>query len=265
MKQYALGLRKSPYDCRDYKFEKLLKTIVSVPDSLDNRDKVSGGVKYQGNYPTCLAFASSSFKEVQENIDIGFNDKMSPQFIYNLRKNFPEDGMYMRDACEILVNYGIVEEKVYPYESSWSNNIPSDILSQGKKYHDLYYASINTIDGLKQAVVQNGGCLLALPVYNYGQTFWKRQTGQYLLGGHGTLNVGYGKITGFNQEGILGQNSWGLEWYGGYFLIPWEDFDEIWEVWTLTDDKTIIPPKKKCWLINLLQKIWNWIFNLFRK
>ena len=259
MKTYALGCKRSPYDCRDYKYEKLIKSTVKVPETLDLRDSMFE-VKDQGSYGTCSAMTASQIKEWQEIEDVNINENLSPQFVYNLRSNWPEDGMYSRNTMDILVKKGIVEENLYPYAKSFSQDIPKHLLERGLMYNCKGYAAVETVEGLKQALFTNGVCYLAVPVYNYTSRMWYRRTGDALLGGHAMSIVGY------TAEGFIIRNSWDDDWNGdGHTIFPYEDWLLKWEVWTSIDEDTLPDPVKKCWFIELLKKIWNWIVNIFRK
>lgn len=258
MKTYPLGCKKSPYDVRDWKYEKL-KVAVLFPETLDLRDDMFD-VKDQGNYGTCSAMTASQMKENEEIIDVQLQEMLSPQYVYNLRKNYPEEGMYSRDTMDILVKKGIVEERLYPYAKTFDPDIPADLLERGQSYKCKGYAQITTVDGLKQALYENGVCYMAIPVYNFGARMWFQYPGQYLLGGHAISIVGY------TLDSFIIRNSWGDDWNGnGHTLFPFTDWGLQWEVWTALDEKSVPPePKKKCWFIELLQKFWNWIVNLFK-
>ena len=41
-------------------------------------------------------------------------------------------------------------------------------------------------------------------------------------------------FVGYNKEGFILRNSWGKN-YGenGYALLPYDDFSQIWEIWTI--------------------------------
>src|SRR3972149_8625484 len=203
--KYSLGLKRSPYDCRDYKYEKLLKVAYVLPETLDLRDKMFG-VKDQGNYGTCSAMTASQMKEWQEINDINIKELLSPQFVYNLRNNYPEEGMEPRDTMQILKNTGIVEENLYPYAESQLQDIPDKLILRAGMYRCAGYASIETIEGLKQSLIENGVCYLGVPVYNFGLRMWKQNPGEYFLGGHAMTVVGY------KPSGFILRNSWGKGW-----------------------------------------------------
>ncbi len=255
---YPLGIKKSPYDCRDFKYE-ALKEVVAYPQTLDLRPKMFD-VTNQGNYPTCSAMTARQMKEFQEIKDVGLTESMAAQYVYNLRENYPEDGMAPRDTMRILFYHGIVEERFYPYAKDLSNQVPAKVLERGEKlYKCSGYAYVNTIEGLKQSLFENGVCYLGVPVYNFTPRMWKQRPGDSFLGGHAMAIVGY------NDAGFIIRNSWGEGWgENGHTIFPYEDWGLQWEVWTSLDADTVPEPVKKSWLRKLLEKFWNWVVNLFR-
>ena len=97
-----------------------------------------------------------------------------------------------------------------------------------------------------------------MPVYNYGETFWKAEFGDESQGGHAVTIVGYDK------KGLILRNSWGYSWGdGGYGFFPYKDWGIQWEIWTTIDDqsskvdsykyeaKKIDPTAKTCFLAKL--------------
>ena len=68
---------------------------------------------------------------------------MSPQFIYNLREDYAEEGMTPRNTMDILNKIGIVHEDVYPYgkiEHLDASTLSPVILSEAAKNKILGYA-----------------------------------------------------------------------------------------------------------------------------
>ena len=116
------SLHKSPKDLRDWKFA---KTTIKLPETFDLREQLMP-VRDQGSQGTCAAQVASCMKEYQERMERGFNEYMSPQFIYNNRsywnneiqdgEDISEDyGMACRDIMKILSKIGVCPERMYPY------------------------------------------------------------------------------------------------------------------------------------------------------
>ena len=80
---------------------------------------------------------------------------------------------------------------------------------------------------LKAAIVMNGPCFGALPVYSDYCDFWINR-GQGLQGYHAISIVGY------NENGFIIRNSWGKGFCeDGYTVIPYDEFNKLIEIWTV--------------------------------
>ena len=210
---HILNVKKSEDDDRDYILEKLVNNNSFVTSKVcDYRNELLE-VRDQGHLGTCYAQSAASMKEWQEKKDYGLNEYLSPQFFYNNRnywnnnkqdgEDINEDyGMTGRDVMRILQNIGICKESEYPYYTNQkANEINKDIFDSASKHKIKNYARINTIDGLKKALVTNGPCLIAFPVYNYGQYMWIQNNDSGSFGGHAMTVVGFDDEK--NQKGNL--------------------------------------------------------------
>jgi intein/homing endonuclease len=185
---YKFSLKRSPVDQRDFLLSSVYPINVKLPEVYDLRSDLPP-VRDQGNQGSCSAQTAAEMKEWQEKVDVGYTGYFSPQFIYNLRENYGEEGMTPRDTMKILNKVGIVREKDYPYgkiECLDPNTMSSELREEAVKYQISGYARIDLIDGLKKALFANGPCYIAFPVYNPEKMeFWKPDfTGQQMLGGH---------------------------------------------------------------------------------
>jgi hypothetical protein len=176
---------------------------------------------------------------------------MSPQFFHNNRANKydedpdNDDGMYGRDVMKLLMEIGICRESVYNYGRIEAKKyIPRQIYNEAKKNIIKSYARVETLENLKKSLNENGPCLIAFPVYNYGPEFWKPQADNFnILGGHAVTVVGY------NETGFIIRNSWGRGWGNeGYTTYKFTDWVYHWEIWTTVDvdnEEVYVPPKRK--------------------
>jgi C1A family cysteine protease len=225
------NLSQSPADTRDYQFEALSTLTADLPTTLDMRGEILP-VRNQGSDGACVAFTASCMKEVQEKRDIGFDEYMSPQFIYSNRENKSTEGMYPRDLMRILTRIGSVTETMMPYQKS--TIITPEILQYAANHKIKGYAAITTIDGMKNALVANGPALIGIPVYNYGEHIWKQRNGENLKGGHAVA------VVGWTEEGFIIRNSWGTSWNGdGHTLFPFSHWGLQWEAWTTIDADSV--------------------------
>lgn len=246
--EYICNLKKSLPDDRDYIFS---SNNLKIPTKIDYRNDLQP-VRDQGKQGTCYAQATACMKEWQEKKDNGFNEYFSPQFFYNNRPNLYDDnsnndeGMYGRDVMKLIKNIGICRESSYPYgKIENKNDISEHLYQEAKEYVIKSYARVYTIDDLKESLYENGPCLIAFPVYNYGNEFWKKDGNSN--GGHAVVIVGY------NEDGFIIRNSWGKKWgNNGYSVYCYQDWGCHWEIWTTIDvnrDLEYIPSKKKCCLL----------------
>lgn len=257
-----LTIEPSPLDKRDYLIESIIPGGGNLPELFDMRDSLKV-VRDQGSEGTCAAFTASCIKEYQEYFDTNFTDYMSPRFIYSNRINQDSEGMYPRDVMKILHTVGSVPETTVPYDVTKFNI--DEYLDIANKYKIKAYASIKTIDGLKQSLITNGPALLAVPVYNYGVHMWKQFNHESLKGGHAMT------IVGWNNEGFIVRNSWGKKWQdNGYTIFPYEHWGMQWEVWSTVDvDNTDynLPDnkgkKENKTIFELFSEIVIWLKSLF--
>ncbi len=236
MYEYKLDVLRSPVDDRDFNVECILSPKFELPESVDYRDELPPAWD-QGREGACSAFAAAAMKQWQEFKDYGLQEEVSKYFIYNLRSNFPNEGMYPRDTMEILKKHGISLEKSFNREWIGIDKIPKKILKEASNHVIKGYAKVSTVDSLKKSLFKNGPCYIAFPVWKYDSRFWKPNQGQKnYLGGHAVSAVGYDK------RGFIIRNSWGTGWYeGGHTLYPYEDWGLHWEIWTTIDDTTSEP------------------------
>lgn len=232
-----LNIKKSPVDERDFIAETIHSAEGEVPATLDLRPDLQP-IRNQGQQGTCAAQTSACMKEWQEKKDYGFDEYMSPQFIYNNRRNQDSSGMFSRDVMSILHKVGSVSEHAYVYGTF--DPISDELKKDALKHVIKAYATILSATALKRSLCLNGPCYIAFPVYNYGPRMWKPEQGELRLGGHAVTVVGY------NEEGFILRNSWGSNWGDdGYTIFPYEDWGLQWEVWTAIDDESEkpLPPK----------------------
>lgn len=237
----VLNIKKSPVDDRDYVAETIHSAEGELPSTLDLRPDLQP-VRNQGSQGTCAAQTSACMKEWQEKKDYGFDEHMSPQFIYNNRRNQDSSGMYSRDVMKILNKVGSVSEHAYVYGTF--DPINDELREDALKHVIKGYATVLSEGALKRSLYLNGPCYISFPVYNYGAFLWRPEQGQGHYGGHAVAVVGY------NEEGFILRNSWGTGWNGdGHTIFPYEDWGLQWEVWTAIDadsDKALpSEPKKK--------------------
>lgn len=165
----------------------------------------------QGSNPICVPCSLSTYVNWKMNLADGVktDNKMDYFSVYN-SKTTDGDGMSFKEALDYVANSGV---------------------KTGKGIFKIKdYALVKNIAALRKAVVSNGPCVGALPVYDTGkESFWKSGTGcRDILGYHAISIVGY------NKKGFILRNSWGSS-YGekGYAILPYDEFGQFVEIWTI--------------------------------
>jgi len=164
----------------------------------------------QGANPICVPCSISAFLNWRENLSDGSrkDNKVDYFQIYDC-KTTEGEGMTFKEAFHFLRHEGVKSK--------------SGVLNVGE------YAMVNNLPLLKVALLTNGPCVGALPVYNYTSEFWNKNMGDNILGYHAISIVGY------DNEGFIIRNSWG-ESFGkdGYTKIKYDDANgKFVEIWTI--------------------------------
>lgn len=165
----------------------------------------------QGKLQICVPCSLSAFLNWRENLKDGGNEDNSIDLfeIYNSRTNKGE-GMTFKDAFKFLRKTGV---------ESANGNMKINA-----------YGKVETVDDLKFALVANGPCFGALPVYSSDCDFWIQKKGQKLQGYHAISIIGY------NDEGFIIRNSWGNSFCDeGNTVIKYNNFKLLLEIWTVIE------------------------------
>ena len=227
-------------------------------------------VKNQKSVGSCVAHATSSILEYFNQQETGEYKKLSTDFIYGMqgvKLNRAKPGMYLRDACKIVKEYGdclkdtISTNTEQPKCTDMLNEVLNeDIYKEAKIYQVLSYASCKTEKEIKHALINYGPVLASMRWYDKnkvnGEIIEMDKTSDY--GSHAIM------IYGWNEKGWLCQNSWGKTWNNdGRFIIPYED--KLNEAWSFVDatNTDIKKPKRNNWL-DIGYKIINMVINFFK-
>jgi hypothetical protein len=165
----------------------------------------------QGERSICVPCTISAYLNWRENLKDGItkDNRISINDIYNSRTNVGE-GMTYKAAFAFLRHDGVK-----------SNNGNLKIGAYGRVMDPMT---------LKYAIVMNGPCFGALPVYNSNHDFWEKYPNDKLLGYHAISIIGY------DEEGFFIRNSWGTNFADkGYTHIKNEDMNKMIEMWTIIE------------------------------
>lgn len=208
MKELVMGCIPSVMDGSEKIFG--IDREITIPDEYTYEDNLPK-VLDQGTEQICVPCTVSSYLNWKENLKDGSvkDNNISLKEIYKSRSNYG-DGMTYKDALSFLKHKGV---------SSNAGNLK--INSYGRVMSKIT---------LKHALIMNGPCFGALPVYSDRDKFWVKEYGDSLLGYHAIALVGY------NNEGFIIRNSWGTSFgNNGYVTIPYDNFNDLLEIWTVIE------------------------------
>lgn len=207
---FGLGCTPSVIDGSEFIFD--ISKSLDLPSEYSFKNDMSP-VLSQGSTNMCVTYSLAAHIDWNINMDYKTECKdnhVDKNAIYASRKTPGDVGMTFKEAFKYVKN----------------NGVKTDV---GTKKIE-YYAKINTINSLKEALIINGPCVGGMTVYNYNTEFWNKMQGDKSKGGHAISIVGYDK------NGFIIRNSWGTKWaYNGYSILKYKDFDKLFEIWTIID------------------------------
>lgn len=223
--QFGMGALDSPRDPRDYLLPAAAARAAAGTASgltafrLGNRPPITN----QGDTPHCVSYATGNEQNWQDRVDTGrFYDFNQP--LYHARIGGTAAGAFARAALDELIGRGYPEQDATPAEHRHRARV--------------YTRVVQSVQAVKDAIVTTGGVL------GVGPWFPNWTTG---LGSLGVLpapsGLGTGHevwYTGWDEHGVIGDNSWGTLWADrGSFRMAWPIFiGQMSEVWTTLDERT---------------------------
>ena len=206
----TLGLKLSKIDGTEHVFGAGAPITERIPAHYSYK-RYLPGVLDQGSQPYCVPYSVSTFLNWRENMAKRSkkDNKVNYAEIY-ASKTSQGEGMTFKEAFKYLRHNGV---------SSKAGTLKIE-----------EYSKVGSAILLRVALIMNGPCFGALPVYNYSKSFWKKNNGDSLLGYHAIAIVGY------DEKGFIIRNSWGKTYAdGGYTYIPDGEINNFLELWTISE------------------------------
>ena len=249
----SVGYRIDRYDPRDYRYS---ATPRALPVSIDNRTEV---VRIMNQNPegACPGHAVCAAAEFLYWKKLGTKIDLSQRWAYRkARENDPwpgenYHGSTLRAAVKSWANFGICEEKFWPYKAyqmpekdpgfdliSWEGQPLEGADENALQYPLQTYRRCYTSSPfeLKHAIHEHGMVIVGGTVHSgwdmWGEATIKYDDSVYELGGHAFILVGYDEVEKF----YWAVNSWGDQWgVKGFGKYSYGDAHEnLRDAWTVT-------------------------------
>ena len=215
----GMGALKSPKDLRNYKINKVYSSISLPKEFILNHSHI----KNQDVINSCVAHSISEIVESKNNINY------STGWIYGYRPEgyYQGEGMYISEALKTVQKLGCVENNDFNVNIEMrkaKDLVDEDLdrltnLAQKKKISA--YARLRNIKEIKEALyIHKTPIIAAIDIDENGLVLddnYIAQLPKNPAGGHAIVCYGW------NETGLLIQNSWGGAWGNkGTFILPYE-------------------------------------------
>jgi len=149
-------------------------------------------------------------------------------------------GAYLKDGIKALKEYGVCQEKLWPYNINNFAIRPSIESYEDAKFRNIKnYYRLDTLDDMLDALNNNLPVLFGMLVYTTFDGITKENStldidNKPSAGGHAVSLVGYD----LSAKKILARNSFGDDWGdGGYFWVTFQYVEsEIMDAWVFDID-----------------------------
>lgn len=244
---------------------------------LPSKFKIETPVRHQVWSNLCISFAGNAMAYADACVRYGASKLLSPEFTQKHCKDIDGlpnvTGTTGESFCKVITKYGTCDEELYPFDTSRNGNtkefrpISQDLYENAKKNKASRYARIATIEAVKDAIVNQNGCLIVIRIF---KNFDTNDKGFILAPPKSTMSVDQPKsnhalyVCGYDDDATVvleGKTYTGFliiqESYGdkagsnGYRYLPYELWDAsgfysmdklIMECWTTYDVNTLQNP-----------------------
>jgi len=216
MKQYY-GCIPSPKDLRNYR---IVATSINLPKQFELKHS---HIKAQGSVGSCVAHGISEVLETNDNINY------STGWIYGYRPTgyYQGKGMCINEALKTITNVGYIDNDKFDVNIEMNKAkelVDKDIdklteLASKKKIKS--YAWLNCLDEIKEALyIHKTPVILNIPIDVKGLELDDNNVAIIPTKEEGSHCV---VCYGWNETGLMIQNSWGEDWGNkGTFILPYE-------------------------------------------
>lgn len=219
--------RSEEEKARDYKHEDLAMGEIPLNwIEYNEKNLKSYIIQNQDGSLSCVAQGTDKILGMHEVKEGREYKRLCPKFIYDLRANYPDGGMYLPNALEIACKHGACEESLLPCDNkgeAFMNDkslITNAMTENAKLYKGKYYFQITGgIDKIAEVMEMGYGVLLG---FRFDYDEWLDvpvlKAGSKLALGHGVAGVDYCLYNG--EKAIVIEDSWGpLYGKGGRRII----------------------------------------------